>query len=190
MYCLSYWRFFSSSGLRIVPPLAGVPLLRIFPGAARSSPSCCVFQKVGESAILPRLTATDGITSKQRPCALLVPLSTTAAPKAASHSHLPIFSFICLYIRLCCFIFIFAVRILSISLSNAHTSRPLLRIALSPKPISIRPRYWLVGSSCCYQPRAAPRHRHLRTFAPAQRPTNLWLQRGSGCLLRASICEK
>lgn len=73
-----------------------------------------------------------------------------------------------------------------LSLSNARPSRPLLRIALSPKPISIRPRYWLVGSSCCHQPRAAPRHRHLRTFAPAQHSTAP--EQISGCSEALAAC--
>lgn len=191
---LSYWRLLGSSGLRVCTS-PGWGTSGLLSGAARSSPSFCVLQKVGGRAILPRLTATDGIASKQRLCASVVPLSTTAAPKAAPHSHSPIISFICLCIRF--------YRLTHLHLhSDLHPY--LLHFTLQRSSVPARfcalryrqsqypsgPANWLVRSSCCHRPRAAPRHRHLRIFAPAQRPTNPWPQRGSGCLLRASICER
>lgn len=91
----------------------------------------------GGAAILPRLTAADRITSKQWLCAFVVPLSTTTAPKqhririrtsltsspspSVSPPSLSSSVYASTPIRSCC----------------SSRSRPLLRIALSPKPISI-----------------------------------------------------
>lgn len=173
--------FLAAPDSGFVPPLAGVPLCFPFFLAQRGALHLAPFRRWGKaqcnSAQADRDRRNRIESPPKRRCALLVPLSTTAAPKQHRIRIRP-------SLASSLFIFILILCVFSVSLSNAHLSRPLLRIALSPKPISIRPRYWL---SCCHQPRAAPRHRHLRTFAPAQRPTSLWLQRG---LLRASISEK
>lgn len=184
-----------------VPPLAGVPLCMclpsIFPGAARSSPSCCVFQKVGESAILPRLTATDGITSKQR-LRSGRPAFNNSSPKSstsiASHSHLPIFNSICLCIRLCGLIFIFIFSVYSIvtlqrsSVPPAFAHCAIAKANIHPAPLLAGRIELLPPAASCSSPPASSNL--CPSTAQHSARTNLWLQRGSGCLLRASISEK
>lgn len=76
---MSYWRLFSSSGLRICTSPGWGTLVFFW-----RSPKALHLLRLSEGggeAILPRLTATDGITSKQWLCAVAVPLSTTTDPK-------------------------------------------------------------------------------------------------------------
>lgn len=145
----------------------------------------------GGAAILPRLTAADRITSKQWLCAFVVPLSTTTtAPKQhririrTSLTSSP------------------STPVSPSPFSSSSTLQRPSAAAAPPVParfcaLRYRQSQYPSGPATGWSDRVTATSRELllatgifRKFAPAPRPTNLWLQRGSGCLSRASIPKK